>query len=293
MANHFDFYSSLELDSALSSNSLNEEIQGRLNRLSADGAPEASAEVQQLLIAAKILSDEELRSRYDDRLADEYAPAMGAGDLRVLAAERRFPDEVPAMASPGPSKLSASASPMPPPAPAQSHFPPSGPITQQAPQHQQAPQQTPAGPSKIGAILVGAPGVVRGYFWTMFGIGAFSLVAIFGNIIGLFLETMGVDIVSRRPDSWFFYLLVVGICLNAVSRANRVTSSLFVGALSLGLALYALWNVVSNFLWMTGSLSTGFSVLGFLGSIAVLFAAGASTALILLPSTKQWFAPVQ
>lgn len=287
MANHFDFYSSLELDSALSSNSLNEEIQGRLNRLSADGAPEASAEVQQLLIAAKILSDEELRSRYDDRLADEYAPAMGAGDLRVLAAERRFPDEVPAMASPGPSKLSASASPMPPPAPAQSHFPPSGPITQQAP------LQAPAGPSKIGAVLASAPGSVRGYFWTMFGIGAFSLVAIGGNIVGLFLESMGVEIVSRGPDSWFFYLLVVGICLNAVSRANRVTSSLFVGALSLGLALYVLWNVVSNFLWMTGSLSTGFSVLGFLGSIAVLFAAGASTALILLPSTKQWFAPVQ
>lgn len=93
MANHFDFYSSLNLSPSDSPTELHNAIQSRLGALQSQGAPIDSAEVQQLLVADQILGRPENRAKYDARLEDPSAPSMGVTELRALGSTGRFPDE--------------------------------------------------------------------------------------------------------------------------------------------------------------------------------------------------------
>lgn len=170
MANHFDFYSSLNLSQSDSPTELHNAIQSRLGVLQSQGAPVDSAEVQQLLVADQILGHPENRVRYDARLEDPSAPPMGVTELRALGSTGRFPDEgapnsfaptsarpekqdAPAALEEGSTSVMPAASPSTPAAPATPSAPdaqssPSIPTPRQEPTFPPAPSSysTPSAP---------------------------------------------------------------------------------------------------------------------------------------------------
>lgn len=306
MASHFNFYEVLNLDATESSSGLFDAIQSRLNELSAEGKPETNGEVQQLLIAAQVLGNDELRAEYDERLNDTYAPTMGPSELRSLATMGHFPDETTAMRSQEPVAVHAGPPsgpmvPIPPvrlaasAAPTGAQGPPSGPMPPMPPAGMPSPSQMgsgmPGGPvppgTGLSALLGPAPGTVKGFFWTVFGIGAFSALNIIGNMLGLFLDSLGNDLFRwTGVGYWLLYFVVVVFILNATLRAHRMTSSILLGVLLIGISVQELTFI---FFFLLGGGST---VTSMIGSLLMFGASVAAAILVMLPGSRQWFSPV-
>lgn len=85
MADHYNLYKSLDLDSNASAEELSTKLNGRLTELRAAGTPEYSGQYQEAYTALQILGNEQRRAEYDAMLADDSADVT-ISSLRELAA---------------------------------------------------------------------------------------------------------------------------------------------------------------------------------------------------------------
>lgn len=95
MADRYNLYESLKLDSAASTEELHSKLSGQLSELRDAGVAEYSGEFQEKFTALQVLGDEGRRREYDALLADENA-TISIATLRELASR-------PASAAPSPA----------------------------------------------------------------------------------------------------------------------------------------------------------------------------------------------
>ena len=84
MADRYNLYESLKLDSAASTEELHSKLSGQLSELRDAGVAEYSGEFQEKFTALQVLGDEGRRREYDALLADENA-TISIATLRELA----------------------------------------------------------------------------------------------------------------------------------------------------------------------------------------------------------------